>query len=158
VKFRACRFLCPDDAGVKFGKFLSELLTGYGISEARLASMVGRTYRAVHGWMDRDDPPRGEALVTLAEVLDIPLGTFRAAAEGRIELPAEYRSRKAWKEIERRAKVWDWFKSAPRSVQQSVLMESIPEGMEQDYLRHVIDYFTQRLTGKGGKKRAGRDG
>lgn len=145
-----------------FGPFLFGLLRDLGIGADDLADLIGVNERTVYRWRSVDEIPRGESAVMIADALQIPLATFRAAVEGTADLPAEYRDRAKWRSRrgmatggdanEQRAKVWAWFKGAPLAVQHAVL-DVVPEGMEADYLKHVTDYFKQRLTGK--KKKAG---
>lgn len=134
-----------------------------GISPDELAMLTGVSDRTVYRWRDIKQPPRGEAVVKIADALGIPLAMFRDAFEGKGKLPTEYRDRAAWLKRrpsmattdakERHARVLAWFDATPAAVQRVILGE-VPAGMEQDYLRHVTEYFTQLLT-KGGRKRAG---
>jgi transcriptional regulator with XRE-family HTH domain len=142
---------------VKFGAFLADLMEDLELSPWQLADLMGVSYNAVKAWLKREVPPKGEGLSKLADALNIPLGTLRAAIDGKSRLPREYRTPKASETLVRKAKVWKWFQSVPKPVQHVILMERPAEGMEQDYLRHVTEYFKQRLAAndKGGKKRAG---
>jgi transcriptional regulator with XRE-family HTH domain len=148
---------------MEFGPFLFGVLKDLGISADELAEMIGVHERSVYRWRTLKAPPRGEAVVLVADALKIPLTTFRTALEGKAPLPAEYRDRQKWRTRrgvtggdvnETRGRVWDWYKSAPLAVQHAVL-DVVPEGMEGEYLKHVNAYFKARLTSAGKSKRAG---
>lgn len=142
---------------MSFGDFLSALMKDLGIGATDLAEMTGVGTRTVFNWKAATKTPRTDALVKIADALQIPLATFRAAIDGKASLPSEYRDRTKWRSrrgiaagsdaSEQRTKVWAWFKSAPLAVQHAVL-DVVPEGMETEYLRHVTDYFKRRLTAK----------
>ena len=149
-----------------FGRFLWGVMDDVGLTPSRLAHMTGVTLRAVYRWKTLEKLPRGESAAVIADALGIPLPVLREALSGK-PLPAQYRDRARWKEAvakkatadgslrvtgERTARVMEWFESAPPAVRQVVLGE-IPDGMEQDYLRHVTAYFTDLLLKRRGTGR-----
>lgn len=126
------------------------------MSAGELARRTGKTYESVNKWKTRTAPPKGESVVQVADALDIPPGTFRAAAEGKAPLPQQYRDPSRLKRLRRRDQVWDWFQGAPAQVQEAMMQERVDRKAQAKNLAIITKYFRDRLAGSdGGKKRAG---
>lgn len=84
--------------GFHFGNFLESLLDDLGMTNrAKVAKDMGIDPKTIYNWLDSPElPTRSDAPVLLPTYLYIPVPVFRAAAEGRKELPPEYRDRERW--------------------------------------------------------------